>query len=117
MTPDNSSTVCTSRIVRVVNSVTTVISPASTGSSSSGSADGFSHVYNTASPSLMGTNWTPFFIKDSSSSSPLEHTYKLQLGSSGAAYNVHYNQYGEATAPYVDQWTPVSQMMVMEIKA
>lgn len=117
MSPHSTSVVVASRIVRVVNSVSTVISPVSTGSSSSTTLDGWSHVYNTVAPSVMGTNWTPFFIKDSGSISPLEHTYKLQIGASDAAHNIHYNQYGEAAVFYEDTWTPVSQMMVMEIKA
>ena len=117
MTPDTASTVCTARIVRVVNSVTTVISPASTGTSSSTAADGFCHSYNTpARSSTMGTQAFSFHMKDSGSLSLLEHTYKLQLGSSAASTTVHYNQYGEAVTSYEDNYTPTSQMVVMEIK-
>lgn len=118
MTADNTNSVCAARIVRVVNSVTTVISPTTTGSQSVVTSAGWSHAYhNPARANVMGTNWTPFFIKDSGSVSLLEHTYKLQLGSSSSTVTVHYNQYGETIASYEDQWTPVSQMMVMEIKA
>ena len=117
MSPDNTSTVCTARIVRVVNSVTTVISPATTGSTSSTTIDGFCHAYNNpARHNTMGTQAFSFHMKDSGSLSLLEHTYKLQLGSSSASHNVHYNEYGEAVITYQGTYTPTSQMIVMEIK-
>ena len=119
MTPESTSVTCNARLVRVVDGTTTVVNTATTGSSSSGSTSSqgaMFHVYsNPAYSGTMGVNQNSFFVLDTVSSTS-EHTYKVQLGGN-ATSNIHFNQYGVSQINYLDSWTPVSFMFILEIKA
>ena len=67
MVNENASTVVGARLVRTIGGTTTVVSPATTGSQSSTTSDGFAHVYSSpAIPNTMGLNQTSYFMSDQS---------------------------------------------------
>ena len=116
MVNENASTVVGARLVRTIGGTTTVVSPATTGSQSSTTSDGFAHVYSSpAIPNTMGLNQTSYFMSDQSLSIS-QHTYSLQLDGNGATHDIYFNQYGVSGVSYDDSWTPVSFMQVMEVK-
>mgnify|MGYP005689329391 FL=1 len=116
MVNENASTVVGARLVRTIGGTTTVVSPATTGSQSSTTSDGFAHVYSSpAIPNTMGLNQTSYFMSDQSLSIS-QHTYSLQLDGNGATHDIYFNQYGVSAVSYDDSWTPVSFMQVMEVK-
>lgn len=109
--------VITSRVVRVTGGVTTVTHLASTGTTSASNSAGFAHVYNSpAVANEMGKN-NLSFVTNSTTVSLDAHVFRLQIGGAVTSQEVHYNQYGNTSLSYEDNYTPVSMMSVMEIKA
>jgi hypothetical protein len=111
--------VITSRVVRVTGGVTTVTHLASSGTTSGGAngANGFAHVYSapTVAQEMGKNNFS--FVTNSTTVSLDAHVFKLQLGGITPNHEIHYNQYGNTSLSYEDNYTPVSMMSVMEIKA